>query len=105
MKTFKQYQQEELREASEVKLAQINPSQQAKIKKFEKALDMKSFQIWSGIHGEIVLLRGQNFITGITGGKRIFKKDMLSHVKQMLNFAKLDFRWVQFGNQEVTIGF
>jgi hypothetical protein len=84
-----------LNEAEEVQLNTLKPQQQKQVKEFEKILDGKHKQIWSGIHGVIVDIEASgNFGSGYRFGA--------DHLKKLL---ALKIRWIEADGDTITIAF
>ena len=81
-----------LKEASEIEFKELISNQQKQVLAFEKFFNGKRQTIWEGIHGYIVDIK-------IPIGKNRLETSDLK------NLSNMKFRWIEFDNQTVSIGF
>ena len=81
-----------LKEASEIEFKELISNQQKQVLAFEKFFNGKRQTIWEGIHGYIVDIKIP------MGRNRLETSDLK-------NLSNMKFRWVEFDNQTVSIGF
>ena len=81
-----------INEASRVEFDELISNQQKQVLAFEKFFNGKRQTIWEGIHGYIVDIK-------IPIGKNRLETSDLK------NLSNMKFRWIEFDNQTVSIGF
>jgi hypothetical protein len=81
-----------LKEASEISFNELISNQQKQVLAFEKFFNGKRQTIWEGIHGYIVDIKIP------MGRNRLEASDLK-------NLSNMKFRWIEFDNQTVSIGF
>ena len=81
-----------INEASEIEFKELISNQQKQVLAFEKFFNGKRQTIWKGIHGYIVDIKIP------MGRNRLETSDLK-------NLSNMKFRWVEFDNQTVSIGF
>jgi hypothetical protein len=81
-----------LKEASEISFNELISNQQKQVLAFEKFFNGKRQTIWEGIHGYIVDIKIP------MGRNRLETSDLK-------NLSNMKFRWIEFDNQTVSIGF
>ena len=81
-----------INEASEISFNELISNQQKQVLAFEKFFNGKRQTIWEGIHGYIVDIK-------IPMGKNRLETSDLK------NLSNMKFRWIEFDNQTVSIGF
>jgi hypothetical protein len=84
----------QLNEASEVQLADLQPTQQKQVKAFEQLLGGKVDSIFDGIHGFIVEIKVQ-------GGHGAYRFDA-DDLKKLL---ALKIRWVEADGDYISVAF
>ena len=81
-----------INEASEISFNELISNQQKQVLAFEKFFNGKHQTIWEGIHGYIVDIK-------IPMGKNRLETSDLK------NLSNMKFRWIEFDNKTVSIGF
>ena len=84
----------QLNEASEVKITDLQPTQQKQVKAFEQLLGGKTDSIFEGIHGMIVEIK----VSGGHGAYRFEAGDL----KKLLS---LKVRWIEADGDYISIAF
>lgn len=87
--------QQIMTEASEISIEELSPKERKMIEDFVKIFNIKSTRVWSGIHGKIVDLEPR----GLLPSAYRFTTDMLRKV------IKYDIRWIEGGEDKISIGF
>ena len=81
-----------IKEASEISFNELISNQQKQVLAFEKFFNGKRQTIWEGIHGYIVDIKIP------MGRNRLETSDLK-------NLSNMKFRWIEFDNKTVSIGF
>ena len=85
-----------LNEASEIQIGDLSASEKKLVDTLNKIIGGKSIILWDGIHGKIVDIEPKNMV--FTPAYR-FTSD------QLKKLAKLNIRWIDGGQEHVSIGF
>lgn len=81
-----------IKEASEIKLKELDSNKQKQVQQFLKFFNGKVITIWDGIHGNIA---------DIEMAEKNWRMDV-GDLKLLISFK---IRWIEFDNKTVSIGF
>lgn len=81
-----------LNEASEIKINELDSTKQKQVQAFVKFFGGKVITIWDGIHGNIVDIK-------------MSEKNWRMDTSDLKDLISLKIRWIEFDNQNVSIGF
>ena len=81
-----------LNEASEIKISELDSTKQKQVQAFVKFFGGKVITIWDGIHGNIVDIK-------------MSEKNWRMDTSDLKDLISLKIRWIEFDNQNVSIGF